>query len=63
MADKTTPEDAQYRDDLKQAYAVIVRLAAHVPDSNDLARVIQIALEDDAQLRFLLSLITAPPKK
>lgn len=63
MPEKTTLSLDELRESLKEAFAVIDRLAPYIHATVDMAEVIENALTSDSQLRFLHSLITSPPKK
>ena len=60
MADaKPQPlSEDELREELKGVFACLERLSPHIQTTEDLTNVIELALTSDAQLRFLLSLIT-----
>lgn len=52
-----------FRESLKDVLAVIDRLGPHCETFADLLAIVQRGVDDDAQLRFLMSLVTAPSPK
>ncbi len=58
VQDKATAEDG-FREALDDVIAIITKLSPHTSDFTSMVEICQLAKNNDTQLRFLMSLVTA----
>lgn len=62
MADQKTTEDS-FRESLKDLVTITQKLNHYCESTSDLTAMVNLALDNDSQLRLLMSIVTAPASK